>query len=40
MAELEVEVRPLQRAPAVPMEPVVDPAAWTASNLANDQGWV
>ena len=29
-----------QRAPAVPMQPVIDPAAWTASDLANDQGWV
>ena len=28
------------REPAVPMKPVVDPAVWTATDLANDEGWV
>ncbi len=28
------------REPAVPMKPVVDSAVWTATDLANDEGWV
>ena len=40
MSELKLKEHTTQRAPAVPMQPVVDPAAWTASDLANDQGWV
>jgi hypothetical protein len=40
MAETESNDRLTHRVPAVPMEPVVDPAAWTASELASDQGWV
>ena len=40
MAEIETNDRLTRRTPAVPMEPVFDPAAWTASDLASDQGWV
>jgi len=40
MSEIETKDRSTQRSPAVPMEPVIDPAAWTASDLASDQGWI
>ena len=40
MANTETIDRPTRREPAVPLEPVVDPAAWAASDLATDQGWV
>ena len=30
----------VSREPANPMKPVVDPAAWSAADLADDQGWV
>ncbi|CAN0189769.1 unnamed protein product, partial [Phaeothamnion confervicola] len=28
------------RAPAIPMKPVVDPAAWTKEDLARDKSWI
>ena len=40
MHELKFKEHSTKRAPAVPMKPVVDPAAWTASDLASNQAWV
>jgi hypothetical protein len=35
-----VKTAPGRRAPAIPMQPVVDPAGWTAADLAKTDNWV
>lgn len=37
---MATQIRSDQREKAVKMKPVVDPAAWTAADLDDDQGWV
>jgi len=40
MAETAVEVRRSAHVPAQPLKPVVDPACWTAEDLARDRSWM
>ena len=40
MAETEFKDFSTRRAPAIPMEPAIDPAAWTAKELESDKGWI
>ena len=35
-----VKTAPGRRAPAIPMQPVVDPAGWTAADLAKTDSWI
>jgi hypothetical protein len=35
-----VKTAPGRRAPAIPLQPVVDPAGWTAADLARSDGWI